>query len=553
MRLAFYLDIINRSSRPMSSSVVICGPDRLSKPASSGLLFYLLSSRPKGPGIVSLPCKVAEGISVAGGSRHVTVTAGSHHTGRTPDVNGDGLGGSRSGRKGKANTMSVINAVVRSITECEKPMCMLQEQEAYSKLFYTTCVQPTVKGSLEKAAQEHRTLTNGEHITLVKKETAMLYAQESPDIKDQVKQYLEDQKQQRIQDKQIGQRQMCGDYSRNLDKLAAVANSFLKGLAEATGMSFSLLAGGPSPEALGTIDIYSFHVSQTKLAEAGVSSPQQQEGSSGTGGDTRDSLLHLDIYKSGSTSGSISNALSTGDVSLQWSDMQSTQHNTSLDGLFLQSPILPESLTMAPLPPLPPLHSTCDDWTPPDLDIFLSNLDVQMGLEPLAGASEISTLTMVPLPPASPFTASTATLPPDTSSSILPTISHTPQLDTTSTPPPDTILNTLPTISHIPPPVTTSGHPPDTSSSTESLTGELPLSLTTPSFDADPLAPTPGSNCLDDIDINDEPVLETRRTKHIPKPSTRNDTANTIGASQKENKHPQAEMSSDHGSKREKV
>ncbi|KAG1888985.1 uncharacterized protein F5891DRAFT_1131915 [Suillus fuscotomentosus] len=33
-----------------------------------------LSSRPKGLGIVSLPCKVAEGILVAGGSRHVTVT-----------------------------------------------------------------------------------------------------------------------------------------------------------------------------------------------------------------------------------------------------------------------------------------------------------------------------------------------------------------------------------------------------------------------------------------------------------------------------------------------
>ncbi|KAG2737532.1 hypothetical protein P692DRAFT_20761528, partial [Suillus brevipes Sb2] len=149
------------------------------------------------------------------------------------------LGGSRTSRKVRTDTSRVIDAVVRSISECEKPTRMLQEQEAYSKLFYTTRVQPTVKVSLEKAAQEHRSLTNGERVALVKKETAMLYAQESPDIKDQVKQ--------------------------NLDKLAAVANSFLKGLAEATGMSFSLLAGGPSAEALGAIDIYSFHVGQTKL------------------------------------------------------------------------------------------------------------------------------------------------------------------------------------------------------------------------------------------------------------------------------------------------
>ncbi|KAG2750874.1 hypothetical protein P692DRAFT_201804246 [Suillus brevipes Sb2] len=279
--------------------------------------------------------------------------------------------------------------------------------------------------------------------------------------------------------------------------------------------------------------------------EAGASSylsPQQQEGSSGTGGDTMDSSSYLDVFKAGSTSGSVSNALSTGDVS---SDIQSTQHDTSLAGLLLQSPILPESLTTAPLPPS---HGTCDDWTTPDLDIFLSNLDVQMGLEPQAGASEIATLTMAPLPPASPFTASAATLP-DTSSSILPAVSHTPQLDTTSTPPPDTILDTLPAIPHIPQPVTTSGHPPDTSSSAESLTSELPLTSTTPSFDVDPLAPTPGSDRLDDIDINDGTVLETRRTKRIPKPSTRNDAANAIGASRKENKRPRAEMSSDHASK----
>jgi hypothetical protein len=41
-----------------------------------------------------------------------------------------------------------------------------------------------------------------------------------------------------------------------LDKLAAVTNKFLKGLADATGMSFSLLAGGLSPEAQGHIDVY---------------------------------------------------------------------------------------------------------------------------------------------------------------------------------------------------------------------------------------------------------------------------------------------------------
>lgn len=43
---------------------------------------------------------------------------------------------------------------------------------------------------------------------------------------------------------------------RNLEKLAAMVNKFLKGLADATGFSFSLLAGGPSPELSGLIDVY---------------------------------------------------------------------------------------------------------------------------------------------------------------------------------------------------------------------------------------------------------------------------------------------------------
>ncbi|KAG2116797.1 hypothetical protein DEU56DRAFT_919167 [Suillus clintonianus] len=268
----------------------------------------------------------------------------------------------------------------------------------------------------------------------------------------------------------------------------------------------------------------------------------------------------LSFWDTSSGTGSIVHYLSMIDVSPSGTSGSgpSMQQDTSLDGLLTQSPILPTA-------PLPPSHGTCDDWTTPDLDIFLSNLDVQMGLEPLAGASEIATLTMVPLPPASPFTAGTVTLPPDTSSSmlpaislppdpdtsssILPAVSHTPQLDTTSTPPPDTSLNILPAISHIPQPVTTSGHPPDTSSSAESLTSELPLTSTTPSFDVDPSTPTPGSDHLDEIETNDGTALETRRTKRIPKPSTRNDAANAIGTSRKENKRPRAEMSSYHGSK----
>ncbi|KAG2056722.1 hypothetical protein BDR06DRAFT_1005636 [Suillus hirtellus] len=174
------------------------------------------------------------------------------------------FGATKAGRKAKAHTTNIIDAVVRKITECEKPTRRLQEQEAYSKLYYCDCIKPTVQEKLAAVKEEWK-LTNGEWVALIKKETAALYVNETPKVKARVKEYLEEQKQQKVQDKEEGPWSKSeANQSQNLDKLAAVANKFLKGLADAAGMSFSLLAGSPSPEAQGQIDVYSFHVGLMK-------------------------------------------------------------------------------------------------------------------------------------------------------------------------------------------------------------------------------------------------------------------------------------------------
>ncbi|KAG2105030.1 uncharacterized protein F5147DRAFT_654225 [Suillus discolor] len=174
------------------------------------------------------------------------------------------FGATKAGRKAKAHATNIIDAVVQKITECEKPTRRLQEQEAYSKLYYCDCIKPTIQEKLA-AVKEERKLTNGEWVAPVKKETAALYINEMPKVKARVKEYLEEQKQQKVQDKEEGLWSKSeANQSQNLDKLAAVANKFLKGLADATGMSFSLLAGGPSPEAQGQIDVYSFHIGLMK-------------------------------------------------------------------------------------------------------------------------------------------------------------------------------------------------------------------------------------------------------------------------------------------------
>ncbi|KAG1719438.1 uncharacterized protein EDB91DRAFT_1257662 [Suillus paluster] len=175
--------------------------------------------------------------------------------------------GSKVGRQAKANANDIFDAVVRKITECEKPTRMLQEHKAYSKLYYADHVQKSIQETL-KVAQATQSLTNGQRVALVKKETAALYAGESEDIKAKVKEYIHAQKEERGKEKAepwSDEDQQQHVLLKNLTKLATVANQFLKGLADATGLSFSLLIGGPSVELGGMIDVWSFHVGMTKL------------------------------------------------------------------------------------------------------------------------------------------------------------------------------------------------------------------------------------------------------------------------------------------------
>ncbi|KAG1897937.1 uncharacterized protein F5891DRAFT_982142 [Suillus fuscotomentosus] len=155
--------------------------------------------------------------------------------------------------KAKAKATDAFDAVVRRTTECEKPTRTLQEHEAYSKLYYADRIQQSVRETL-KLAEEQQPLTNGRRVALLKKETATLYAGESEEVKSKVKEYIMAQKNQRMQNQP--ETWSVEDQKQNLTKLAAVANQFLKGLADTTGLVFSLLVGGPSAELGGLIDAW---------------------------------------------------------------------------------------------------------------------------------------------------------------------------------------------------------------------------------------------------------------------------------------------------------
>ncbi|KAG1861298.1 hypothetical protein F4604DRAFT_1929887 [Suillus subluteus] len=176
------------------------------------------------------------------------------------------LRSTKTGRQAKAEATNIFNVVLKSVTECEKPTHSLQEVEAYSKLYYQRRVQVMVDNRLKAEAEalqaENKALTNGMHVAIAKKVAANLYKGETNEVKAEVRKYIEDAKMHRDNKKEGMWSE--DDYGRNIEKLATMVNKFLTGLADATGFSFSLLAGGPSPELGGLIDVYSFHEGQTK-------------------------------------------------------------------------------------------------------------------------------------------------------------------------------------------------------------------------------------------------------------------------------------------------
>ncbi|KAG1813780.1 hypothetical protein EV424DRAFT_1564765 [Suillus variegatus] len=173
------------------------------------------------------------------------------------------FGSTKASRQARSDATDMFNSVLKSVMQSDsKSTRNLQETEAYSKLYYTSHVKSAVKEALQNVTEP---LTNGQWMALVKKETAALYEMESEMVKDEVRKYMDDQKAERDKNKDEGMSWSKEDHERNLTKLAAIVNKFLKGLQNATGLSFTVLAGGPSPELNGLINVWSFHVGRTKL------------------------------------------------------------------------------------------------------------------------------------------------------------------------------------------------------------------------------------------------------------------------------------------------
>ncbi|KAG1868602.1 hypothetical protein F4604DRAFT_1927136 [Suillus subluteus] len=131
------------------------------------------------------------------------------------------MGSMRAGQQAKADAVDVFQAVVESISECEKATCAYQEQEAYSVLFYKERAQPQVQEALNVRKATSEWLTSGQRVALVKKETAKAYEAETDEVKMQ--------KVKREKNKKEGVwSEENSSYQQNLDKLACCCQQVLE-------------------------------------------------------------------------------------------------------------------------------------------------------------------------------------------------------------------------------------------------------------------------------------------------------------------------------------
>ncbi|KAG1801202.1 uncharacterized protein BJ212DRAFT_1305115 [Suillus subaureus] len=117
------------------------------------------------------------------------------------------LRATKTGCQARAEATNIFSAVLKSVTEVQKPMHSLQEVEAYSKLYYQRCIKSIVNNKLKAEAEalqaKNKALTNGMRVAIIKKETANLYKVETNEVKVEVWRYIEDAK-MRKDNKKVG-------------------------------------------------------------------------------------------------------------------------------------------------------------------------------------------------------------------------------------------------------------------------------------------------------------------------------------------------------------
>ncbi|KAG6379835.1 hypothetical protein JVT61DRAFT_10384 [Boletus reticuloceps] len=137
--------------------------------------------------------------------------------------------------------------------------------DIFQKLFYGERVKDVIAQKLEVTGEEVGRM----NIQRIKDETCALYLAEPEEVKLKMREFAKtgkrDSKERATSGADTKEIWTSENAIKNIEMLVAVVNKFMAGLEKVTRWTYTLLAGGPSPELDGEIDTYSFHVGLTAL------------------------------------------------------------------------------------------------------------------------------------------------------------------------------------------------------------------------------------------------------------------------------------------------
>ncbi|KAG2097745.1 uncharacterized protein F5147DRAFT_777907 [Suillus discolor] len=193
--------------------------------------------------------------------KHLTVKFRNDHGNSKP--------GHKAAAAGNSAVHKLLSNIVKGPTAGRK--CPLKESEVYTKKYYTTQVQASVKDEL-KAIKEQPDVPDPKKTNLwvIQKHVDRCWENESVEVKEEISQLTREMR-EAAHEAVKGRKSSEVTNDLIILRLTEILSTFFGELHEATGWTFSILLGGPDPSNGGAIDVSSLHVGSTKLAKAGTS------------------------------------------------------------------------------------------------------------------------------------------------------------------------------------------------------------------------------------------------------------------------------------------
>ncbi|KAG1796045.1 uncharacterized protein HD556DRAFT_1441880 [Suillus plorans] len=180
-------------------------------------------------------------------------------------------GSSKASRKAKNTGEKTRQSLIASITAPQRARS-LQSHEAYSKLYFATCVKPAVDAEMQRlqhvanlAKLGNGTDEEGEKDLDDTTTGDPSSSSMEKEVKAEVAAYIEQLNEKKSQDLEAAKTGEGIDHQVTIDRLVDILAEFFQELERLTGWSFSVLMGGPTPALGGKINVSSFHVGCTEM------------------------------------------------------------------------------------------------------------------------------------------------------------------------------------------------------------------------------------------------------------------------------------------------